>query len=689
MAIELYEHNIIPFNQIQTAVDNGENQIFVTATGTGKSYVAGKLIENSNNKRVMIITPRRHISEQWRKLVMNDLHRVDIVTYQRLSRIKSSDYKKTFSPYDLIIADEVHHAGAQSWGKPIEYCLKNAKKLGFSVIGLTADPVRYSDGGYDVSKELFNDERTDGLLLEEAIEQKVLPEFNYVSALYDFPEDIKDIYTKKRRTAKRSTTLDRLLGRLDIGKDNLKRITNIVIENIDKSNTKMDKRHIIVFVASTDDFANAKKFIRKIGIKNTFETSYKLSKKKNDAAISAFESTDNAALICVDMLNEGVHCKAVDTVVMLRRTTSPSIFFQQLGRALDSNSDKDIWVFDFVANAKALSVNNTFADERLVPVSSIVRKCCAQKITKDYATECLRLIHEIRCLLADKAKWEESEDDILRQFYPTEGHSCFARLPERSEAACRNRCAFLGLTYDVWSDEEIETLKTYYYEEGYAVSKRLNNKNASQISNKAQKLGLKRKSKTVEWSESDEALMQKFYADEGSAIAEKLSISYTTEQIKIKAKSMGLSFNRNEWTEAELDIVRKFYPDKNEITKRLPNRTWGAVGRQAKILGVAKKAPDAWTDEEIEFLRNNTETMTAEQIANALNRPCSSIKAKRKRLGLKGVPKNIWTDKDVTVLKKLYPTAPREEILKALPGRDWGTIIAHASRLKIRRKRSK
>ena len=34
--------------------------------------------------------------------------------------------------------------------------------------------------------------------------------------------------------------------------------------------------------------------------------------------------------------------------------------------------------------------------------------------------------------------------------------------------------------------------------------------------------------------------MQKLYADEGSAIAEKLSVSYTTEQIKIKAKSMGL-----------------------------------------------------------------------------------------------------------------------------------------------------
>lgn len=689
MSIELYEHNVMPFEQISQAIANGENQIFVTATGTGKSYVAGKLIEDNGNKKVLIVTPRRNISGQWGKLLENHLDRIDIFTYQKLARVKPSNYKKTFLPYDLVVVDEVHHAGASAWGKSIKYCLENAKKLHLSVIGLTADPVRYSDGGYDVSEEMFDGNRTDGIALEDAISQGILPQFNYVSDLFDLPDDIKRAkkQVSEDKSVKHRTLLSKLLGRLNIGNDNMKRIVSIVKENIETSKTPLSKRHVLLFISSLDDFASAKRLAKALGYENIFEMSCKLSKKKNDAAKEAFQTSKNGLLICVDMFNEGVHCKEVDTIIMLRRTSSPNIFFQQLGRALDSGSNKDIWVFDLVANAKVLNVNSISYNgtDKFSPVSEIIRACCQQSIVKDYTVDCLKIIGEIRRLLSDRALWTEEEDDILRQFYPIEGCHCFSRLSERSESACKNRCKFLGLTYVAWTPEELEILKTYYYDEGLAVVKRLNNKNESKVANMAHKLGLKRKPKTVIWSKDDEALMRKYYADEGTAIAERLSVKYKAHQIKTKASEMGLIFDRKEWTKVELDIIRKYYPNEAEITKQLPNRTWCAVKRQARIIGICKKAPEVWTDEDTDFLRKHSTTMTAIQIATALNKSVSSIRKYRKKYNIESSRKSYWTPERDAVFRELYPTATRKELEDAFPDKSWDSIVARASRTGIRR----
>ena len=55
--------------------------------------------------------------------------------------------------------------------------------------------------------------------------------------------------------------------------------------------------------------------------------------------------------MCVDRLNEGLHVKNIDGVFMLRPTSSPIIYFQQMGRALSSgHKGKKPLIFDFVNN---------------------------------------------------------------------------------------------------------------------------------------------------------------------------------------------------------------------------------------------------------------------------------------------------------------------------------------------------
>ena len=54
------------------------------------------------------------------------------------------------------------------------------------------------------------------------------------------------------------------------------------------------------------------------------------------------------------MLNEGMHIEGIDGVIMLRPTSSPILYMQQLGRALTTGDKKNPLVFDIVNNIKCI-----------------------------------------------------------------------------------------------------------------------------------------------------------------------------------------------------------------------------------------------------------------------------------------------------------------------------------------------
>jgi hypothetical protein len=94
-------------------------------------------------------------------------------------------------------------------------------------------------------------------------------------------------------------------------------------------------------------------------------------------------------------------------------------------------------------------------------------------------------------------EWSSTEDNILIQYYPKEGPACFAKLRERSDSACRNRVRTLGLAMEfrptgaLWSETELEILKTYYPTEGSAVVDRLVDRTAATVKRQARVLGIK------------------------------------------------------------------------------------------------------------------------------------------------------------------------------------------------------
>ena len=94
-------------------------------------------------------------------------------------------------------------------------------------------------------------------------------------------------------------------------------------------------------------FCKTKKHLKKIQtlLIPIFENFYKevdfhnvySGKKNNQKILEHFENSNKPQVIfCVDMLNEGIHIKNTDTIMMFRDTSSPIIYFQQLGRGFSA-----------------------------------------------------------------------------------------------------------------------------------------------------------------------------------------------------------------------------------------------------------------------------------------------------------------------------------------------------------------
>ena len=111
---------------------------------------------------------------------------------------------------------------------------------------------------------------------------------------------------------------------------------------------------LICFYQEGENVANVKKFLSKVfGITNIVDIHSNYNPKDNDASIEDFRNADKDIIICaIDKLNEGLHISGVTGIIMIRRTFSPVIFNQQLGRAMDyGNRDKTIPIFDIVGNS--------------------------------------------------------------------------------------------------------------------------------------------------------------------------------------------------------------------------------------------------------------------------------------------------------------------------------------------------
>ena len=204
--------------------------------------------------------------------------------------------------------------------------------------------------------------------LFDAISQKILPSPNYIIGLSNL-EDTKKEYLAAIQKAKISPEEKKRakqeLQNIKVDWQKSSNIEQIIANSLDRIEGKF-----IIFCENIEHLETMSK--SKVGIKELFRKAgqiinqkvkpniYMISTDERQEAIKNnlcdFENktTGLHLLLCVNMLNEGVHLKDIDGIIMLRNTASPNIFYQQLGRCLSIDLNKTPVVFDFVANIDSM-----------------------------------------------------------------------------------------------------------------------------------------------------------------------------------------------------------------------------------------------------------------------------------------------------------------------------------------------
>ena len=608
----LLAHNIQPYADLEAMLAKSHKAMVVAATGAGKTSVTVKYLED-HNLRGLVVCPKVSICKQWDTVSEN----IATMTYQKFCN------GPDVSTYDCYIFDEAHHTGASKWGKAVKGLMASTEK---PVIGLTADPKRYLDGGRDMGQELWDGNVVYGVDLDEAIQKGILPGGIFVSALFDAGAELE----KYRNIP----VTDTLKGRLETCTENCLSITEILHKHMPEG-----KRKGIVFVDCIDRIQES---VALIQAAYPFEPVSFIhsnrSQKQNAEALMEFNHADHGFIVTVDMLNEGVHIPDVNTIIMLRRTSSPNVFMQQLGRGFSPNS-KDVAIFDFVGNNCSLKIISKHIDSVNggTGAQDDGPKQSSQFIVYDYATPVMELLDDVKRFL--NGNWTQEEDDILRAHYANMGAKVTALLPSRTLVACQGRARCLGLTKEkpaLWTKQEDNILQAHYVEMKEKIVEFLPGRTWRTCKNRASQLGISRKRSP--WTDGEENILRVNYASMGPKGVAVLLPGRTPAACSERAIRLGITVKskKEDWTENEDNILRAYFSDMDKgITSLLPNRTWEACRQRARQFGLTTRTKSIpWTDREDDILRANYPNIGSKAFAQLPGRTSSACTQRARYLGL-------------------------------------------------------
>lgn len=194
-----------------------------------------------------------------------------------------------------------------------------------------------------------------------------------------------------------------------------------------------------------------------------------------------------------------------------------------------------------------------------------------------------------------------------------------------------------------WNKDEIEILKKYYPIESIDdITFRLPRHPKASIIAKACSLRLK--NEYSRWMESEIAILKNNYGRmEASEIAKLLNYKFSVLAIRTKAQKMGFQTNPF-WTEEECNIIRKYYPTHHavDLCKLLPNKSPDVIREQARKLNVKNKLhlEEQYSKQQINFIKENWDKMSDEEIGKVLNKTPAGIMAQRNKYGLYKIKKD-------------------------------------------------
>lgn len=362
--------------------EGGTRALLISATGTGKTYASAFALRSLKPKKILFLVHREQIAKQAMKSYKNvfgDTTKMGLLsgthkdydadflfsTVQTMSKEDNySKYEK--EEFDIIVIDEVHRAGANTYSKVFDYFTPNFW------LGMTASPERTD--GFDIY-QLFDHNIAYEIRLQHALQENLLCPFHYfgVTEVMVDGQEIED-----------TTEFSHLVSSERV---------NHIIEKANYFGYSGDRVKGLIFCSSTKEAAELSRLFNERGYHTTFLCGSD-SQEVREEAIERLEQDEREGgldyIFTVDIFNEGVDIPCVNQVIMLRPTESSIVFIQQLGRGLRKDSEKEyVVIIDFIGNYTknflipiALSGDRTFNKDtirkyvaegnRVIPGSSTI-----------------------------------------------------------------------------------------------------------------------------------------------------------------------------------------------------------------------------------------------------------------------------------------------------------------------------
>ncbi|UZM85057.1 DUF3427 domain-containing protein [Limosilactobacillus fermentum] len=334
--------------------------LVISATGTGKTYLGAFDVQAVQPKRMLFLAHREQILKKARQSFQrvlggqeseygfytgNEREKGAKYTFATIQTLSQDEHLKEFDPnaFDYILIDEVHHAGAKSYQRVMDYF-----KPAF-FLGMTATPERNDD--FSIFK-LFDYQVAYEIRLQEALENDLLAPFHYVGISdYEFPKDDDQL------------TVDQYQDRFSDGhhhQEDQRAVELLsssdrvayILQQTNYYGFAGEKLHGLVFCSSVSEAEELAKEFSRQGVSAKALSGHDPVTIRQRVVMD-FEQGKYNYLITVDIFNEGIDIPCVNQVVFLRSTQSAIVYVQQLGRGLRKYPGKEyVEVLDFIGNYK-------------------------------------------------------------------------------------------------------------------------------------------------------------------------------------------------------------------------------------------------------------------------------------------------------------------------------------------------
>ncbi|GHD71298.1 helicase [Streptomyces mirabilis] len=350
-----HQRDMLERLRVEREIRDRHHNLLVAATGTGKTVMAALDYRSMRDQRggelprLLFVAHRKEILKQSLRTyreVLDDasfgelLHggqnprewkhvfaSVQSLNIQRLEQLDPAQF-------DVIVIDEFHHATANTYRRVIDHFQPT------ELLGLTATPERMD--GRNVQDEFFDGRIAAEMRLWEALENDLLCPFHYfglpdgtdltnlgwTTGAYD-QDELGNLYTGNHARAR------------------------IVVKQIRDKISHPAAMRALGFCVTKAHAHFMADFFREAGFQAVALDS------DSPAGVRAHALADLRdgklqVIFSVDLFNEGLDIPDVDTLLLLRPTSSATIFLQQLGRGLRRTASKPVLtVLDFIGQHRA------------------------------------------------------------------------------------------------------------------------------------------------------------------------------------------------------------------------------------------------------------------------------------------------------------------------------------------------